>query len=204
MKRFVATNRDVMWTSDLDDIQWNNSNAGVQKAALGAIRLPSRPKGIFNRYAGTLWTGLIGFDATLRQIYEKQLKPGSYQYAYYHNVTRQQPPAYERKHGELPAAVLDFPFSSCSSIVMAAVMPASIERGQSAVVACRGRLAGDVRVELRSEDGARSLGVLKEAKLEQSPFGLNVPWQTGDVEPGRYRIRWTLKGEYREFPVEVR
>ena len=204
MKRFVATNRGVMWNGDLDDIKWNNSNAGVQKAALGAIRLPSRPTGMFDRYAGTLWTALVEFDPVLRQIQEKHLNPGSYQHAYYYNVTRRRAPGYERRYGDLPAAVLDFPFSSCSTITMAAVMPGVVQRDKPALVACQGRLGGDLTVELRSGDGTRPVATLAEKDLQQPPFIFNLRWDARDLEPARYRVRWTLKGECREFPVEVR
>jgi hypothetical protein len=33
---------------------------------------------------------------------------------------------------------------------------------------------------------------------------LIVPWHTAKCAPGQYRVRWTMQGEYREFPVEVK
>jgi hypothetical protein len=204
MMWFVTTNRDVMWNGDLDEIKWNNSNAGVQKAALGAVRLLSKPAGIFDHYAGTLWTALAEFDPVLRQVYETQLKPGSYQHAYYYNVTRRRAPSYTQRHPERPATVFHFPFSSCSTITMAAVMPSVVQRDKPALVACQGRLAGDLRIELRSDDGTRRLAILTETSLQGPAFIFNLPWNAGDLKPGHYRVRWTLKDQYREFPVEVR
>lgn len=199
MRRLVRTNLHVMWNGKLDDPQWNNSDAGVQKAALGEIRRGTpKPDG---KFAGALWTALVPFDATARALYEKQLAPGSIEYAYYHRVTARTPPGYQRRHAELQSRPFDFPFHPCSTITMAAVIPAVIERGQYALVACQGRTAGDLRVELRGDDGQTAIAVLKEAPLK---LIVNHIWDTSGVKPGRYRVRWTLKNEYREFPIEVR
>lgn len=203
MKRFVRTNIRVMWNGSLDDIQWNNSNAGVQKGAFGEIRLASKPAGIFNRYAGALWTDLVQFDPTARKIYEKQLTPGTYQHAYYYNVTRNREPSYERRHGDLPATAWDFPFSNNSTLSMVAAMPSAVERGKPTVLACQTRVEGDLTIELRSEDGKGAIATLREASPRR-PGILNLTWDTKDTKPGRYRVRWTLKGEYRDFPIEVR
>jgi len=203
MKRLVRTNTRVMWNGSLDKIEWNNSNAGVQKAALGEVRLPTTKPG--EGRAGALWPALAPLDATVRAIYEKQLAPGTYQHAYYHNVTARRAPEYARKYADDKPAVLDFPFHACSTITMAAAIPSVVARGKSAVAACQGRLAGDLKVELRSADGERNVATLKEVKASEMrpPFLVNVTWSV-DVPPGRYRFRWTLKGEYREFPIEVR
>jgi len=203
MRRFVRTNTHVMWKGSLDDIQWNNSDAGVQKGAFGEVRLASKPTGIFNRYAGALWTDLAEFDPTARQIYERQLKPGTYEHAYYYNVTRKREPSYERRHRDLPADVLDVPFSPNCTLSMAAVMPSDIERGKPALVACQARVAGDLKIELRGEDGKQAVATLRKAG-PHGPGILNLTWDAKDTKPGRYRIRWTLKDQYREFPVEVR
>ncbi len=201
MKRFVRTNIDVMWNGDMEDIQWNNSNAGVQKTAFGEIRLASpRPDG---RYAGTLWSSLAPFDSTVRRIYEQRLSPGTHQHAYYHNVTAVRDAGYERRYTEREEEVLDFPFNPCSTITMAAVMPCVAEHGESVSIACQGRLGGKLKIELYSEDGSTGLDVLQETELRRPPFIFNLHWDTGELPPGDYRIRWTLQGEYREFPLEI-
>ncbi len=203
MRRFVRTNGAVMWNGDLEDPEWNNSNAGVQKAALGEVRRPSAPRGMFNRYAGTLWTALVQFDPTLRKIYEKQLQPGTYQWAYYHNVTAREPANYDRKHPELPPAVFEQPFNSCSTITMAAVMPSVVDQGEETLVSCQARIPGRLTIELYTEDGKRKLATLAEKDLANAPYIYNLQW-TADRDPGRYRVRWTVRGECREFVVEVR
>lgn len=203
MKRFVRTNLHVMWNGRLDDIQWNNSNAGVQKGAFGQIRLASKPTGIFNRYAGTLWTDLVDFDATARKIYEKQLEPKTYQYAYYYNVTRKREPSYERRHADLPADVFEFPFVANCTLGMAAAMPSVVERGKPTLLACQARVEGGLRIELRSEDGTRAVATLRGETLQKAGL-FNLSWDAKDAKAGRYRVRWTLKGEYRDFPIEIR
>ena len=202
MKRFVRTNIHVMWNGSLEEIKWRNSDAAVQMAALGEVR-PGTPKAD-GKFAGILWDSLVQFDATARKIYEKQLTPGLYQHAYYHNVTAKREPGYERRYGDVPQNVLNFPHNPCSTITMVTVIPSIIQRDKPAVIACQGRLGGDLKIELRSDDGERSLAVLHEGKLARVPFIYNHSWKAADVQPGRYRIRWALGGEYREFPVEIR
>ncbi len=201
MRRLVKTNLEVMWNGDLDDPQWNNSNAGVQLAAHGEIRRPDLTES-FPRYAGTLWTALVPFDERARELRERSLSPGSIEYALYHNVTARQEPGYERKHGDLPVQVFDFPFHDNSTLTMVAVLPASVERGQPVIAGCQARIAGELTVELRSGDSSQ---ILRELHHGQQRIGVrNVTLETADLEPGTYRIRWTLRGEYREFPFEVR
>ncbi|MFW6154226.1 MAG: hypothetical protein ACOC95_03320 [Planctomycetota bacterium] len=199
IRRFLRTNLQVMWNGKLDGVAWHNSNAGVQKAAFGEIR-PGKA-GSDGRHAGTLWTALVPFDATARKIRQTQLKAGTIDHAYYHNVIAPTPPRVQRRYDDVKPEVPDVPFHPCSTITMATVIPAVIERGQPAVVACQGRAPGRVTVELRGADGRQRVAALTEADLR---LIVNYTWNTGDVEPGRYRVRWTLNGEYREFPIEIR
>jgi len=202
MKRLVRTNTQVMWNGSLDDIKWNNSNAGAQKGALGAIRLPSKPKGIFNRYAGALWTGLVDFDPTVRKILERQLKPGTHQHAFYHNVTAKRPPSYDRHYAGEPARVFDFPYSSCSTLMMATAIPSTVARGKRTVLACMGRVPGELTIDLYSADGTEKLREIGRSERKARGY-LNLTWDTGDAAPGNYRVRWSLKGEHRDFPITV-
>ncbi len=198
MRRFVKTNLEVMWNGQLDDIQWNNSNAGMQKAALGEIRLETaRADG---RRAGTLWTALVDFDARARKIHEEKLQAGSIEHAYYHNVVAAQEPDFGRRYGK-EVRTFDFDFNPCSTITMASVLPSTIRRGQYVVVACQARLPGDLKVELVSADGKRPLATLTEAKIRLIH---NHIWDTSEIEPGSYRIRWTLAEQFCEFPITVR
>ena len=199
MKRLVRTNLHVMWNGKLDDAQWNNSNAGVQKAALGEIRRGTPQSN--GRWAGALWTALVPFDATARRLYEKQLTAGSTDNALYRNVTAAAPPSYARRYPAEKATPFAFPFRACSTITMVAVLPSTIRRGEVAVVGCQSRLPADLKIELRSADGEQLVAPLKETPIQ---LIFNLSWDTSDVAPGRYRVRWTVKGEYREFPIEVR
>jgi hypothetical protein len=202
MKRLVNTNTKVMWKGSLEKIEWNNSDADVQKGAFGEIRLSSKPTGEFDRYAGTLWTSLADFDPSVRRIIEKQLAPGSYENAYYYNVIAKRQPSYARWYADLPADVMEFPFSSCCTLTMAAVMPGVVVKGRPALVSCVSRVDGELGIELYSSDGKEKVAVLRpEGK---HPAGIcNLPWDAKDVVPGQYRVRWTLKGEHRDFPITV-
>ncbi|NLF30047.1 MAG: hypothetical protein GX591_04070 [Planctomycetes bacterium] len=200
MRRLLRTNLHVMWNGKLDAPAWHNSDAGVQQAALGEIR-PGLADPATGRHAGGLWGALVPFDASARKLHEAHLQAGTIDYAYYHNVIAPTPPRLAPRYAEDRPATLEVPFHPCSTITMAAVIPGAIRRGEPAVAACQGRLPGRLTVELRSADGLQRLAVLAEADLR---LIVNVPWDTADVEPGRYRIRWTLKDEYREFPIEIR
>jgi len=202
MKRFVNTNLKVMWNGDVEKTEWNNSDAGVQKGAFGEIRRPSKPQGMFDRYAGTLWTDLVRFDATARQLYEKQLKPGTTQSAYYTNVIRSQEPSFTRHYAD-PATVFDVPFSSCCTLTMVTAIPSVIEKGRPAIVSCITRIPSDLKIEVYSADGQKRLADVQEAP-KRPPGIFNMPWQPKDLPAGSYRIRWTLKDEYRDYPITVR
>lgn len=201
IERLVRTNIEVMWNGEFGEATaWNNSNAGVQKAALGEIRRGSRPAS--ESRAGTLWTALAPFDATVRKLYEQQLGEGTPAAALYRNVTAATPPGYARRTDVEPKT-MDFPFHPCSTITMAAAIPADLHRGEFVLVACQGRTGGEVVVELRSADGERRVAELGKAELARAPFIHNLSWDSSDAKPGRYRIRWTLGDEVREFPIEI-
>ena len=59
-----------------------------------------------------------------------------------------------------------------------------------------------------SADGARKVAGIFSGKTTGGTDGregiLLVPWDAKDAVPGAYRVRWTLKGEYREYPVTVK
>ena len=57
---------------------------------------------------------------------------------------------------------------------------------------------------LRSKDGKRAVATLHEQGALKRGGTFNLAWTPKDVAPGRYRVRWTFKGAYREFPIEVR
>jgi hypothetical protein len=202
MRRFLRTNLHVMWNGDLDDMRWNNSNAGVQIAALGEIRRGTPQAD--GRFAGTLWTALVPFDATARRIRERLLTPGSIAHVHYREAVARREPGVERRHPDLPAEALDFPFSPCSTLTMVAVIPSAIERGEAGWVVAQGRRAGALAVELRSADGGSRVAALADASLDRPPFIHHLRWMPDGIEPGRYRVRWTLDGAYRDYPVEVR
>jgi hypothetical protein len=203
MKRFVNTNLKVMWNGRLDDPKWDNSNAGVQKAVFGEIRLPSKPAGIFSRYAGCLWTDLAVFDPTVRKLYEKELKPGTYQDAYYRNVTARRPPSYERRYADEPADILDAPLVSCATLKMVAVTPCVVETGGAMRTLCVSWAEGDLQIALVSADGSQVRQEIYAGKVASQAVR-NVEWSAKDVPPGAYRVRWTLGGQHRDFPILVK
>ncbi len=189
IKRIINTNINVMWNGDKENPKWRNSNYAVQMAALGDIPIKKAPGGHFKSLAGTLWTGLLDFDATVRELA---------------GATIDAPPSFERKHSGLPVTVLKRPFNRNKSFVMAAVMPSVISSGETAAITCQIRVAGKIKIELRSSDGETLVKIIRDAPNKNNGAGVFIqPWNPTDLKPGAYRVRWSLHGDYREFPITI-
>ena len=192
IQHIINTNLNVMWNGNLEKPQWRNSNAAVEKAALGKVRV-IKPSGSFKELAGILWSGLADFDPTVRQLAG-------------HHADR--PTSFDRKYPHLPVSALPFPFSSNCYFVMVTVMPSVIRRGHDALVVSKSRVPGDIEVALYSEDGQHKVldihsSVDPGAEGNRGAEFLVLRWDGSETLPGRYRVRWALRGEYREFPVTV-
>ncbi|MDP8245167.1 MAG: hypothetical protein P9L94_13870 [Candidatus Hinthialibacter antarcticus] len=189
IQRIINTNLKIMWNGDKENPQWRNSNYAVQMAALGDIPIKKAPGGHFENLAGALWTGLFDFDAAVRELAGAKIST---------------PPSFERKHADLPVTELQRPFHSNQYFIMAAAMPAVVADGQTTNITCQIRVAGKVKIELRSSDGKKVVQSLREApEKNDGAAALIFPWKISDVAAGDYRIRWTMNGDYREFPVTV-
>lgn len=189
IQHIINTNLKVMWNGDKEHPKWHNSNYAVETAALGEVSIKKAPGGHFPNLAGTLWTGLFDFDATIRELAGVKISA---------------PPSFKRKYADLPITELHRPFHSNKSFIMAAAMPAMVGRGETTLIACQNRVAGPVKIELRSEDGIQVVKTVREApQKDDGAAVMIVPWSANDIKPGNYRIRWSLGDDYREFPITV-
>lgn len=187
IQRIINTNLKVMWNGDLKNPKWRNSNHAVLHAALGTVPVV-KLRGDFKGFAGTLWSGLVDFDSTIRQL--AGYRPES-------------PPSFNRKYPELPITTFSVPFSSNRYLVMAAVIPSVVTKGSDAFIISKSRVPGDIEIALFSADGRRKVLDIHRTNGSGQPRLLVLRWDGSHAPAGMYRIRWTLRCEYREFPVVV-
>ncbi len=188
IERIINTNINVMWIGDQENPKWRNSNYAVEVAALGEPSIKEPPGGHFSELAGTLWTGLADFSQTARELSGK---------AY------DSPVRFERKYDALPVTVLDRPFNSTKNFIMAAAMPSHFNAGETTNIVCQTRVKGTIVIELYSADGKMKIAGIRKQDQEDNARILIHQWDTDDIQPGEYLIRWTLNGEYREFPIHI-
>ncbi|RJP22362.1 MAG: hypothetical protein C4527_21965 [Candidatus Omnitrophota bacterium] len=193
MQRMINTNLKVMWNGDSDNPQWRNSNHAVEMASMGKISISKAPGGEFPNLSGTLWRGLSDFDDGIRSLTKR---------------TYDSPPSFARKYAELPVSEFDVPLHSDCYFSMAAVLPRANSAEQSRYLVSQTRIPGFVEIALFSGDGQQKIMDIrshenKETKKDGAGL-LIVEWQGKGIAPGDYRIRWTVRDGYREFPVSVR
>jgi len=86
IKRFIGTNLRFMWNGDKESPIWNNSNVKLPGAGQSAEGFSK---------AGTVWTALAPFDATIREIALNVLKES--EIVAITALEKLPPPAFERK-----------------------------------------------------------------------------------------------------------
>jgi hypothetical protein len=222
IERIIATNLEVMWNKDKENPKWVNSNATLPRPVLTPEekkaeeeRIRSNPYAREGR-AGTLWTGLLDFSPTVRELYALRLggargASALVEKAYYDNVMAAQPPGFRRRHADLPVTVFDYPFGQCRSLTVASVLPSVIKAGTPAVIFCKARIPVDLQIDLYSADGRREVASIHRGKVQGGTDGLVgvffIRWDPGSMAnvrlQGDYRIRWTVADGYREFPITI-
>ncbi len=190
IERFCRTNLR-MYNGDgrREGPEWLNSNYDMVHAALGRPVVPPRGS---TGLAGCLWRPLTAFCTELARIAGGETPL----------------PDWSRRHPERPVIVFDFPFSSSSSLAMAAVMPSVVKNGGVCLVASKSFVPGTIKIELFNADGTE---LLEKIFAGDTPGGtdgregiLIHEWTPESLAAGAYRVRWTLNnGEFREFPVMI-
>lgn len=194
IQRMINTNLKVMWNGDKVSPKWVNSNTAVLKAVLGQVPEVKTPKGgIYDKGAGTLWTALADFDPTIRLLAK---------------VDYSSPPSFDRKYAELPVTEFIVPLNSNRYFTMVCLLPTTVKRAGWTYVVSKSIVPGNIEVALYTSDGIRKLVDIYNGNTTGGLDGreglLIHKWQLNNVQPGDYRVRWTLKGEYREYPLLVK
>lgn len=205
IQRIVNTNLKVMWNGDREKPEFSNSNI---------THVPKReltPESGYSSLAGNLWTSLVDFSQTTRDLYSRQLEASPVtnpDRIYYERITEKTPPGFGRKRAKNGAITYQFDFTECRYLNMAAVIPCVIPKDEEALIICKAWACEDtLEIALYPEDGARKLATLEKTYLTGDGDGLGgihmYRWNDRRDLKGDYRIRWTFGGEYREFPVTL-
>ncbi|MEX0653250.1 MAG: hypothetical protein WD534_17205 [Phycisphaeraceae bacterium] len=166
--------------------------------------------------AGTLWASLARFDARIRDQHERDLRAGDSDrqriaLSYLHHVTDTLGPERRYVDDAAQVRVFEHPPEPGRNLSMTVAIPGTIElaKHEQAALATQIRAAGTLRIELLSADGEQVLGTLHEARVASDEPAFHIPrWDgvrpdTGDKQPGEYRVRWSLAGEQRHYPLHV-
>jgi hypothetical protein len=156
---------------------------------------------------GELWTGLLPFEQTIRDIYELRFKKDdtSDRYLRYKNDVLINPPQFNRKFVKGEVKVPEIQFTESKDLYCAVVLPHKVPKGGKSIIVCKSRKPGALQIDLYSLTGKR-VSNLFNGKMGGELFIFT--WDGKDPQQkatykGDYKIRWTTEGGYREFPVAV-
>jgi hypothetical protein len=198
IERILNTNLKAMWNGDRLDPKFRNSNSTLPWPPGAAPE---------NNTAGALWTALLPFSQTVRDLYEAQLRrEGRGGREYFETVVKKTPPGFRRKYAAEPKALPAFPLHECPEVNFAAALPSVFRAGTSTLLMANVIVPGEIEIALYSAGGGKLERVLNRERRS----GLVIyRWDGNDPEKakrfrGDYRIRWTVgPNSYREFPVRV-
>jgi hypothetical protein len=210
IKRLLNTNLKVMWNQDRVNPKFISSNGlGAENDTTGVAAF-KRAYGHSNvvKNSGELWTDLLYFDQTIRDLYELRFKQDKTSAAYlrYKNTVLAAPPGFKRKYVKGDVTVPLVHFTASKDLYLATVLPHIVKKGNESILICKSWNAGELRIDLYSEQGK------KISNLYTGHIGKDrsfiYTWNGQDpanktAYQGAYKIRWTLGNGYREFPVVI-
>ncbi len=209
IKRIINTNLKVMWNGDKEHPKWISSNGlGADGDTVGVAAF-KKAYGHSNvtKYGGELWTGLLDFDQTIRDLYELRFKGDTTSEAWlrYKNTVLVNPPSFKRKYAKGKVTVPKIDFTESRDLYCAVVLPHEVKRDSSSIIICKSRVPGNLSIDVYSKKNVKLLN------LYTGPIRANfytMTWNGKDPAgkipfKGEYKIRWTTAGGYREFPIVV-
>ena len=143
-------------------------------------------------------------------LYEKQLKPETLVYDYYHNVEKKEAIGFGRKDVMSGGVdVFDVSFSNCADLTLVAVLPVVFKQSETVTLVSKADVSGAFEIAVYGEDGTRIVGLYDNAMTGGTDGVKGVFTMSWDgtnamgkpLKTGRYLVRWTLNGDYREVPV---
>lgn len=215
IKRIINTNLNVMWNKDKENpffISSNGMGTVADTIGLAAYMKVNGFRASFKRKnPGELWTGLLDFDQTIRDIYEVRFKNDNTSdwYLRYKNTVLLNPPGFKRKfvetRGRASVKVPVVKFTESKDLYCAIVLPYVVLKGGKSIILCKSRKPGELQIDLYSTKG-KKINNLYNGKMSGEMFIFT--WDGKDpaqktIFKGDYKIRWTTESGYREFPIEV-
>jgi hypothetical protein len=209
IKRIINTNLNVMWNKDKLHPRFISSNGlGADNDTSGVADF-QRAWGHSNvtKNSGELWTGLLDFDQTIRNLYELRFRDDSTsgEYLRYKKYVHENPPSFKRKYvkGEVTVPVIHF--TESSELNLATVLPHKIAEGAESIIICKSWIPGELQIDMYSTDDKKICNLFK-GKIGEGTF--LITWNGKDpvkkeIYKGDYKIRWTIGKGYREYPIVI-
>jgi hypothetical protein len=208
-QRIINTNLKVMWNGDKKNPIFINSNGlGADHDTTGRASF-RKAWGHSNEFhnAGELWTSLLDFDQTLRDISASRMRGDttSERYLSYKKRMEANPPGFKRKHFDGEPKVPVVHFTECKDLDCAVVLPHNITDKQKSIIVCKSWKGGDLKIDLYSTRD-KLLTNIYTGKIKDGFFMME--WDGKDPAgkaklKGDYKVRWTINGGMREFPVVI-
>jgi hypothetical protein len=209
IKRIINTNLNVMWNKDKNNPRFISSNGLGADNDTSGIAAFQKAWGHSNvtKNSGELWTGLLDFDQTIRDLYELRFKNDqkSIQYLRYKNSVLTNPPGFKRKYVKGEVTVPAVNFTESKELCLATVLPHIITKENKSIIICKSYIPGELQIDVYSNEGQKITG-LYQGKISEGIF--IITWDGKDPAKkvtfkGDYRIRWSIGTGYREFPIVI-
>jgi len=210
MQRIINTNLKVMWNQDMENPKYFGSNGlGTDEDTTGLASF-RRTYGHSNatKNAGQLWIGLLDFDQTIRDLYELQFKgkKDSPEYIRYQKTILKNPPSFKRKHAKDDVGVPVINFTECKDLYLATVLPHVVPKYGESIIICESWNSGELKIDLYSKANEKLVNLYTGDIVEKKPF--LITWdgthpENNETYFGEHKIRWSINGGYREFPVMI-
>jgi hypothetical protein len=211
IQRIINTNLKVMWNGDrVNPVYINSNGKGTAHDTTGRASF-LRGNGHSNPFydAGDLWSGLLPFDQTIRDLYELRFKGNteSPRFLAYKKTVLANPPSFERKFVKGEVNVPEIRFTESRDLYLATALPSVLPKDGKTILICKSRNPGDLQIDLYSKDGKKKIVNLKNGSAAKERVFI-FTWDGKDPEgkkalKGDYVVRWTINGGYREFPVHI-
>ena len=209
IQRIINTNLNVMWNKDLVTPVFINSNGlGSEQDTTGLAQW-RKAYGHSNdfRNQGQLWTGLLDFDQTIRDLYALRFENdnNSLEYQSYKKNVLSNPPGFHRKHSTSDVNIPEVIFTESKDLNLAAVLPHKIPAGGQSIIICNSWNSGQLEIDLYKTSGEKVVNLFKgnvKAGLFMMKWDGKAPEGQGKYS-GEYKIRWTINNGYREHPVII-
>ena len=143
-------------------------------------------------------------------LHEKRLKPETLAYDYFHTVEKANAVGFDREYvGEKDVDVFDVSSSDCADLTMVAVLPVVFKQSETVTLTSKAAVGGTFEIAIYNDKGERLVGLYDNTMMGGTDGMKGIFTMSWDgtnamgkpVRAGRYLVRWTLNGAYREVPV---